>query len=295
MSDALSASGIGAGVSGVPTSSISASVQRPAATADRIRDAFSHGKAFVGFLTAGDPSIAATERFTADLAAGGADLIEIGIPFSDPIAEGPVIQAADLRALSGGVTTDDVFAMVQRVRSSGGPAADTALVFMTYYNVVFGYGVERFLARAAEAGVDGLILPDLPHEEQGEVRPVADRYGVRLVSMIAPTSHDRIRAIASDSEGFLYVVSSLGVTGVRSHIETDLGAMLHVVRETTDTPAAIGFGISTPEQARDMAGVADGAIVGSAIVRIIAEHGETAGPVLRDYVRSMKDGVRAAD
>ena len=265
-----------------------------AVSTDRIADAFASGKAFIGFLTAGDPSLKASEGFIGDLAAGGADIIEVGIPFSDPIAEGPVIQQADLRALKAGATTDDILALVSRVRHGDGPAHDTALVFMTYYNVVFGYGVERFLTHAAEAGIDGIILPDLPYEEQGEVRPIADRLGIRLISMIAPTSHERIRMIASHAEGFLYVVSSLGVTGVRSTIDTDLSAMMDVVRKATTVPAAIGFGIATPDQAKQMAGLADGAIVGSAIVRMIAEHGEAAGPYLRDYTHAMKAAVQAA-
>lgn len=257
----------------------------------RIRTAFAHGPAFIGFITAGDPTLADTERFIPALLESGCDLVEIGIPFSDPIAEGPVIQGADVRALQAGATTDRVFDMVGRLR----PTTGAPLVFMTYYNVVFGYGQERFFARCEDVGIDGIIIPDLPYEEQDEARPVANAHGVALISMVAPTSEpERLTRIAADSQGFLYVVSSLGVTGERSRIATDLAPILDRVHAATDTPAAIGFGISTPEQAARIAKIADGAIVGSAIVRIVAEHGAEAEGPLREYVAAMKAAVRPA-
>lgn len=255
---------------------------------NRIKKAFENGKAFIGFITAGDPSIAKTEEFILAMLEGGCDLIEIGIPFSDPIAEGVVIQEADLRALQAGTTTDDVFAMVQRLRKK----TDAPLVFMTYYNPVFSYGRDKFFSNCAAAGVDGIIIPDLPYEEKADVQEYATKNGVKLISMIAPTSHDRIRKIAAESEGFLYVVSSLGVTGVRSKIETDLGAILKTVRESTQTPAAVGFGINTPQQAAEIGAVADGVIVGSAIVKLAAKYGADAASPIRDYVKSMKDALR---
>jgi tryptophan synthase alpha chain len=255
---------------------------------NRIGKAFEHGKAFIGFLTAGDPSLEKTEEFALEMARAGCDLIEIGIPFSDPIAEGPVIQEADLRSLSAGTTTDGVFRMAADLRRK----TDVPLVFMTYYNPVFSYGNEKFFANCRESGIDGIIVPDLPFEEKGEITEVAAKNGIQVISMIAPTSQERIRMIAKESEGFLYVVSSLGVTGVRTKIETDLSAILKIVRESTDTPAAVGFGISTPEQAEKIGRTADGVIVGSAIVKLIAKYGTNAGKYVYDYVKSMKDALK---
>lgn len=258
---------------------------------NRIAKAFESGKAFIGFVTAGDPSLEKTEEFVLEMLRGGCDLVEIGIPFSDPIAEGTVIQEADLRALSAGTTTDGVFEMVERLRKK----TDAPLVFMTYYNPVFSYGNERFFKRCAQVGIDGIIIPDVPFEEKGEVVQAAAPCGVQVISMVAPTSHARIRKIAAEAEGFLYVVSSMGVTGVRSKIETDLGAILQVVRESTDTPAAVGFGVSTPEQAAQIGKLADGVIVGSAIVKLAAKYGENAGQPIYEYVKSMKDALRSVD
>ena len=254
----------------------------------KIKDAFQNGKAFIPFLTCGDPDLETTEALVKAMAAAGADLIELGIPFSDPTAEGPVIQGANLRALNADTTTDKVFDLVKRLRQT----VAIPMVFMTYANVVFSYGSERFLKNAAEAGVQGLILPDVPYEEKADFEPLCEKYGLELVSMIAPTSHDRIKMIASEAKGFLYCVSSLGVTGVRSSITTDIGGMVELVRQVTDTPAAVGFGISTPEQAKNMAQKADGVIVGSAIVKLIAQYGRDAVQPVAEYVRQMKDAIR---
>lgn len=253
----------------------------------RIADAFKNGKAFIPFITAGDPDLASTERFVLAMAEAGADLIEIGIPFSDPIAEGVVIQEADIRALRSGTTTEKVFEMVKSLRQK----TDIPLVFMTYLNIVFYYGYERFFARCAEVGISGIIIPDLPYEEKNECAGIAAEHQVEIVSMIAPTSRERIQTIASDAEGFLYVVSSMGVTGVRQKITTDLKTIVGQIREVTSLPAAIGFGISTPGQASDMAAISDGAIVGSAIVRLIAEYGREAEEPVREYVRQMAEAV----
>jgi len=252
-----------------------------------IRKAFEKGKAFIAFLTCGDPDAATTKAAVRAAAENGADLIELGIPFSDPTAEGPVVQGANLRALRGGITTEGVFELVRELRQD----VTVPLVFMTYANVVFSYGPERFLAACAEAGIDGLILPDLPFEEKEEFLAPCRKYGVDLISMIAPTSEDRIAMIAREAEGFLYIVSSLGVTGERSEISTDLRSMVKTVRENTTIPCAIGFGISTPEQARQMADLADGAIVGSAIVRIMEEYGKEAPSRVGGYVRTMKQAI----
>ena len=252
-----------------------------------IKDAFKNGKAFVAFITAGDPNLDKTAEYILEMERAGSDLIEIGIPFSDPIAEGVVIQEADLRALQSGTTTDGIFDMVEKLRRK----TDMPLVFMGYLNPVFHYGYERFFARCKECGISGIIIPDLPYEEKGECEEIAAKYGVDVISMIAPTSAARIRAIASEAKGFLYVVSSMGVTGIRSEIKTDLASILVAVREASDIPAAVGFGINTPEQAAKVAQIADGVIVGSAIVKIIARYGSEAGPYIYDYVKSMKEAI----
>ena len=253
-----------------------------------IRKAFEEGKAFLPFVTCGDPDLATTAAVVRASAENGADLIELGIPFSDPTAEGPVIQGANVRALKGGVTIDKIFAMVKELRED----VTVPFVFMTYANVVYSYGAERFLSACKALSVDGLILPDLPFEEKEEFLPVCHQYGVDLISLVAPTSRDRIAMIAKEAEGFLYIVSSLGVTGTRSEITTDLASIIRVVRENTNLPCAIGFGISTPAQAKEMADLSDGAIVGSAIVRLLETYGKDAAPHVGAFVREMKDALR---
>lgn len=244
-------------------------------------------KAFIAFLTAGDPNADCTVEYILEMERAGADLIEIGIPFSDPTAEGVVIQDANIRSLKNGMTTDGAFEIVRRVREK----SQIPLAFMTYANPVFHYGYDRFFDKCKELGVDAIIIPDLPFEEKLEMEEPANARDVALISMIAPTSESRIREIASEAKGFIYVVSSMGVTGVRSEIKTDLGAIVESIRKVTDVPCAIGFGISTPEQAKAMAAVSDGAIVGSAIVKIIAQYGDKAAPEIYKYVKSMKDAV----
>lgn len=252
-----------------------------------IYKAFSDGKAFIPFITCGDPNLETTGAAIRAMAANGADLIELGIPFSDPTAEGVVIQGANLRALRGGVTTDKIFDFVRALRKD----VKIPFVFMTYANVVFSYGADAFISACAELGIDGLILPDLPYEEKDEFLPICRKYGIDLISMIAPTSADRIAMIAKEAEGFLYIVSSLGVTGTRSEIKTDLASIVEVVRRNTKTPCAIGFGISTPEQAHKMAAIADGAIVGSAIIKLLERYGKDAPDKIGAYVKSMKDAL----
>ncbi|GHU64728.1 tryptophan synthase alpha chain [Clostridia bacterium] len=273
----------------------------------RIEGAFQSGKALITFLTGGDPDVVTTEKLIRVMEEEGADLIEIGIPFSDPVAEGPVIQDADERALAAGTTVDDLFAMVARLRTGGEGGADGVggvdasdgergltkpLLFMTYYNPIFTYGLERFAAKCVESGIDGLIVPDVPYEESGEIKDVFEPHGIAIISMIAPTSDERAVMIAKEAEGFLYCVSSLGVTGIRSEIGTTIGGSIEAVRVASDIPCAIGFGISTPAQAAEMAALADGVIVGSAIVRIIAEHGSESEAPVREYVRAMKEALR---
>ena len=253
-----------------------------------IAKAFENGKAFIAFITCGDPDLETTAAAVRAAVENGADLIELGIPFSDPTAEGPIIQGANLRALNGGITTDDIFAFVKELRRD----VTVPMVFMTYANVVFSYGAEKFISTCKDIQMDGLILPDLPYEEKEEFIPLCHKYGVDLVSLIAPTSENRIAMIAKEAEGFLYIVSSLGVTGVRSEIKTDLSSIVKVVRENTDVPCAIGFGISTPEQAKKMADISDGAIVGSAIIKLLEKYGKDAPKYIGEYVQSMKDALR---
>lgn len=253
----------------------------------KIGEAFENGKAFIAFLTCGDPDLSTTAACVRSAVENGADLIELGIPFSDPTAEGPVIQGANLRALTGGVTTDKIFDMVRELRKD----VSIPMVFMTYANVVFSYGAERFFEACKKIGMDGVILPDLPYEEKEEFLSAARKCGVDLISLVAPTSENRIAMIAKESEGFLYIVSSLGVTGTRSEIKTDLKSIVEVVRQNTDIPCAIGFGISTPEQAAAMAEISDGVIVGSAIVKIIEKYGRKAAPYVGEYVRKMTAGL----
>lgn len=256
----------------------------------KIKKAFENGKAFIPFLTCGDPSLEITEQLVYAMADAGADLIELGIPFSDPTAEGPVIQEADIRALAGGATTDKIFDMVRKIRTK----TQVPMVFMTYANVVFSYGTEKFIGKAAQLGMDGLILPDVPFEEKSEFSDVCRSHGMDLISLIAPTSHERVSMIAAQADGFVYCVSSLGVTGVRSSITTDIGAMVSLVKAQKDIPCAVGFGISTPEQAQKMGAQADGIIVGSAIVKLCAKYGDKCVPYVRDYVAEMKKAVMKA-
>ena len=257
---------------------------------NRIHQAFENGKAFIPFITCGDPDLETTAAAVRAAVKSGADLIELGIPFSDPTAEGPVIQGANIRALKGGVKTDRVFELVRELRTD----VTVPMVFMTYANVVFSYGAEKFISTCAEIGIDGLILPDIPFEEKDEFLPICRRYDVALISLIAPTSENRIGMIAKEAEGFIYIVSSLGVTGMRSEINTDLESIVSIIRQNTDVPCAIGFGISTPEQAKKMAAVADGAIVGSAIVKLLEKHGKDAPRYIGEYIKEMKAAVSGA-
>ncbi len=254
----------------------------------KIKKAFENGKAFIAFITCGDPDLETTAAAIRAAVENGADLIELGIPFSDPTAEGPVIQGANLRALNAGITTDKIFAFVKELRRD----VKVPMVFMTYANVVFSYGAEKFISTCRDIEIDGLILPDLPFEEKEEFLPLCNEYGVDLVSLIAPTSENRIAMIAKEAKGFLYIVSSLGVTGTRNEIKTDLSSIVKVVRENTDVPCAVGFGISTPEQARRMAQISDGAIVGSAIIKLLEKYGKDAPKHIGEYVKSMKDAMR---
>ena len=252
-----------------------------------IAKAFENKKAFIPFITCGDPDLETTGKLVKEAVKNGASLVELGIPFSDPTAEGPVIQGANLRALEGGVTTDKIFDFVRELRKE----VTVPMVFMTYANVVFSYGSESFIKTCSEIGIDGIILPDLPFEEKEEFLPECHKYGVDLISLIAPTSKDRVARIAKEAEGFIYLVSSLGVTGTRTEINTDLDSIVKIIRENTSVPCAIGFGISTPEQAKKMASISDGAIVGSAIIKIMEKYGKESPAYVGEYVKSMTDAL----
>ncbi len=251
----------------------------------KITEAFHSKKAFIPFITCGDPNLETTEQLIYALERSGASIIELGIPFSDPTAEGDVIQGANLRALSNKITTDDIFCMVENL------TVKVPLVFMTYANIVFSYGMERFAKRCKEIGMSGIILPDVPFEEKEEFCTVFENEGIDFISLIAPTSLDRIQMIAKEASGFVYCVSSLGVTGMRQTITSNIDEMVDSVRQVTTTPVAIGFGISTPQQAREMALKSDGSIVGSAIVKIVAEHGVDCVPVVESFCSSMVDAI----
>lgn len=256
----------------------------------RIADAFNNKKAFIPFITCGDPDLDTTKRIIKEMADNGADLIELGIPFSDPTAEGPVIMEANIRALKNKITTDDVFQMVSEIK----PDINIPLVFMTYANVVYSYGIDRFFENCKQSGICGIILPDVPFEEKAEFEDAALEYDVEFVSMIAPTSEDRIDTISRDAKGFIYIVSSLGVTGTRTEFASNIRNLVDRVRKNTDVPCAVGFGISTPEQAAEMADISDGAIVGSAIVRVIAEYGKDAPAHVGQFVKSMKEAYHVS-
>ena len=247
-------------------------------------------KVLIPFVTAGDPDFGTTEKLVLAMIDAGADLVEIGVPFSDPVAEGPTIQKASRRALDGGATLAGIFGLVGRLRQK----TDAPLLLMLYLNSIFRFGKEKFFSLCAENGVDGVIVPDMPYEEKEEIQSVADRFGVIPIRLVAPTSHDRVRMIASGAKGFLYCVSSTGVTGTRSSFTTDFDSFFGTVRKYAEIPCAVGFGISNPEQAKTMASYCDGAIVGSAIVRLVEQYGKDAVPYVAEFVRSLKDAVRAA-
>ena len=249
-----------------------------------ITEIFKNKKVLITYLTAGDPSLDKTENYILTMAENGADLIEIGIPFSDPVAEGKTIQDAMTRALSKKIDLDDIFNAVVNVRKK----SNVPLVFMTYLNPLFSYGYEKFFKKCADTGIKGVIVPDMPFEEQDEIKAFTDKFGIVIITLIAPTSKERINTLARQAKGFVYLVSSLGVTGVRSRITTNIGNIVSEIKKLTDTPVAVGFGISTAEQAKEMAKDADGVIIGSAVVKIIAEYKENAAAKLAEYVSEIK-------
>ncbi len=244
-------------------------------------------KALVTFVTAGDPDFDTTEKCVLEMFDKGADIIELGVPFSDPIAEGPVIQRASLRSLKGGTTLDKIFELVKKLRTK----TDKPLLLMMYINTIFRYGTEKFFKSCAQYQIDGVIVPDLPFEERDEIAVQAEKYGIYNIYLVAPTSADRVAVIARESKGFLYVVSSLGVTGTRSEITTDFSTLLAPL-DGIDVPCCIGFGISDAQQAKKMSQFSDGVIVGSAIVKIIEQQGSQAAPAVGEFVASLKEPLK---
>lgn len=245
-------------------------------------------KALVTFVTAGDPDLGTTEKLVLSMLESGADFVELGVPFSDPIAEGPVIQKASRRALDGGTTMGKIFGLVKRLREK----TDEPLLFMMYLNTIYRFGTDRFFRLCAETGVDGVIVPDMPYEEREEIQGAADANGVFSIRLVAPTSHGRVKMIADGAKGFLYCVSSTGVTGTRGSFATNFGEFFGAIKKYAKIPCCVGFGISDPEQAKKMASYCDGAIVGSAIVKIVEREGTNAAPEVARFVRSLKDAIR---
>lgn len=254
----------------------------------KLTNAFASGKAFIPFVVAGDPDAQSTVSNIVALAAAGADIIELGIPFSDPVADGPVIQDGDLRAFAGGISVDGIFDIVAAARKQ----TDTPIVFLTYANIPFKYGYDRFCQRCSELGVDGLVIPDLPFEEQGEIRPFTKKYGLDLIMLITLNSGERVAELAAAAEGFIYVVSSEGITGARDEFDARLSGLFAEIKANTAVPAALGFGIHTPEQAKDLSRFADGIIVGSAIVDLVGKHGTKAAPVIGKFTQQMKAAIK---
>ncbi|MFU0832314.1 MAG: Tryptophan synthase alpha chain [Oscillospiraceae bacterium] len=244
-------------------------------------------KALICFVTAGDPDLETTEQLIPAMFDAGADLIELGVPFSDPVAEGPTIQKASQRALDGGATLPKIFELVRRVRKN----TEKPILLMLYLNSIYGFGKDRFFSLCQECGVDGVIVPDMPFEEHDEIQQEADRAGVYSISMVAPTSHGRIAKIASQAQGFLYCVSSTGVTGTRSSFNTDFQSFFGLIRAHAKVPCAVGFGISGPEQAGKMAEYCDGVIVGSALVNLIERDGKNAVKPVSEFVQSLKQAL----
>lgn len=244
-------------------------------------------KALITFVTAGDPDLETTEKLVLSMIDSGADIVELGVPFSDPVAEGPVIQTASERSLAGGTTLVKIFALVKSLREK----TNAPLLLMMYLNTIYGFGTEKFFQLCVENGIDGVIVPDMPYEERDEIQPTAKKYGIHSISLVAPTSKERIAMIANDASGFLYCVSSTGVTGTRNNFSTNFEEFFATIKQNSKIPCAVGFGISNPEQAKEMSGYCDGVIVGSAIVKIIEQEKQNSIPKVSAFVKSLKEAL----
>ncbi|MBE0067879.1 tryptophan synthase subunit alpha [Thermoanaerobacterium thermosaccharolyticum] len=246
-------------------------------------------KAMIPFITAGDPSLDVTVELVFKMEEGGADIIEIGIPYSDPLADGPIIQASSTRALKNGTKINNIMNAVKKIRQK----SEIPLVYLVYYNSIFKYGIERFVNEAKESGIDGLIIPDLPLEERKDIKEISEKYGIYLIPLVAPTSKERIKSICESGKGFVYCVSTKGVTGIRNSIETDIKEYMRTVSEYTNMPKAIGFGISGPDMAKRFAPYCDGIIVGSAIVKMIndSRSKEDIYDNVKKFIFSIKEAI----
>lgn len=253
----------------------------------KISEAFKNKKAFVGFLTAGDPSLEKTAEFIITMEKAGASVIEIGVPFSDPIAESPVVQEANVRALSadGGCTTDMIFNMLSDVKDK----VSVPIVLMSYLNPVYKYGYEEFMAKCSETGVSGLIIPDMPYDERGELLPFAEKYGIDIISLVAPAGKSRIQMIAGDATGYIYVLPSLNATDTRNDIITDISGIVAEIRKVTDTPVILEIGVNYPEAEYET--IADGFVVENAIVNIIEQYGNDAVEPIYAYVKKTVESL----
>ncbi len=247
-------------------------------------------KALITFLTVGDPNLEVSEKAIRTMQEEGVDLIELGVPFSDPAADGVIIQAADERALKQGVDIFKVFELVEKIRSD----IKIPMVFLLYYNVIIQYGIDEFFKRCKSAGIDGLIIPDLPYEESDDIREYTEKYGVYQISLVSPASRGRIKIIAENARGFLYCVSSLGVTGEKSSFQTNFEEFFSAIKKYSKVPACIGFGISNGRQVEELSAYCDGAIVGSAIVKAIASGKTEAESIsnLKNKIRDLKSGIK---
>lgn len=254
----------------------------------RIKEAFKDGKALIGFLTAGVPSAEDTLRYMEDLETAGADLIEIGVPFSDPVADGAVIMEADVQALKNKVHLPQVMEIVKAFRKQ----SETPLVFLTYYNPIFNYGVKKFFEEAKDIGLDGVAIPDLPYEEQMEIRPFADTYGIDIIQIIGPASEERICQNVRNATGFIYIVSSVESANRKSDMKTNLADIISVIRKTTDTPIVVGLDGHHPEELQKMKEMADGITTGSIVVDIINKNGKKAGKLVQEYMKKLKISIK---
>lgn len=257
---------------------------------NKLREAFTKNKkTVIGFMTAGDPTFEASVQNILALAEGGADIIEIGIPFSDPIAEGAIIQQANVRALKNGMTTKRIFELVQRVREK----TDTPICLITYLNPVFKYGYDRFFEDCAKSGVDGIFVPDMPFEERPEAADYAKKHGITIIPLIAPAAPERIKAIAesANGEGYIYVASAMSEAGLTEQSKQELKSVIDEAKKYTDVPTAVWFGIHTPKEAKRVAEIADGVIVESIAVELVTKHGEKSAPYIAEFIEQMKTAL----
>lgn len=254
---------------------------------NNIENVFKKGKAIIPFIVAGHPSLELTEKLIYALARSGADMIELGMPFSDPVADGPVIQRVYSKVLESGITTDDIFDMLQRTREK----IEIPLIIMSYLNPIFVYGVDKFINRCVECGVKGLIIPDIPYEEREELEPFCIENGIDVISLVTPTSKERIALIVKNAKSFIYCVSSPGVTDIPNEFHREINEMITLVRKFNTLPCVADLGISTPEQAKDISQFADGIIIGSAIVSLVADKGDQCIPAVEAHITSIKDAL----